>query len=57
MKHLYSVRQTYANGKKETVKLKLRNLDEAIKYVKAINSQTTMKAEILKERKVLFEYC
>ena len=56
MKHLYTVEWTYANGKKERVKLKARNLDEAIKYVTSINSQTTMTARILKERKVMWEY-
>lgn len=56
MKHNYYVEWTYANGKKEKVKLHVRNLDEAIRYVKAINSQTTMTARILKERKVLWEY-
>ena len=56
MKHLYTVEWTYANGRKERVKLKARNLDEAIKYVTSINSQTTMTARILKERKVMWEY-
>ena len=57
MKHIYYVEWTYPNGKTEKVKLQARNLDDAIKYVKAINSQTTMRARILKERKVLWEYC
>lgn len=56
MKHLYTVEWTYANGKKERVKLTARNLDDAKKYVMAINKQTSMTARILKERKVLWEY-
>ena len=57
MKHLYTIRWTYPNGKVDKVRLQLRNLDEAIKYVNSINSQTRMSAEILKERKVVYRYC
>ena len=56
IKHRYTIRWTYANGKTENVKLSVRNLDDAIKYVNAINSQSSMKAEILKDRKVLWTY-
>lgn len=56
VKNKYTVRWTYANGKQEKVILKVRNLEEAIRYVEKINSQTTMRAEILKERKVVWEY-
>lgn len=57
MKHLYTIRWTYPNGKTEKVRLQLRNLQDAIKYVNGINRQTNMSAEILKERKVLYRYC
>lgn len=56
MKKRYSVRWTYANGKKETVVLQVRNIQDAIRYVNSINSQTSMKAEILRERKVVWTY-
>lgn len=56
MKHRYVVEWKYANGKKERVILQVRNLDAAIEYVTKINSQTTMSARILKERKVVWEY-
>ena len=52
----YVVEWTYANGRTDRVKLQVRNLDEAIQYVSKINSQTSMKARILKERKVVWEY-
>ena len=55
-KHLYTIRWTYPNGRTEKVKLQLRNVEEAIRYVNAINMQTNMTAEILKERKVLYRY-
>lgn len=56
MKKRYSVRWIYANGKKEKVILQVKCLEDAIKYVKSINSQTNMKAEILSERKVVWTY-
>lgn len=56
MKHLYTILWTYPNGRTEKVKLKVRCLDEAIKYVNSINSQSSMRAEILKERKVVYKY-
>lgn len=56
MKHTYYVRWTYANGKTEKVKLQARNLQDAIKYVESINRQTSMTAQILKERRVMWEY-
>lgn len=56
MKKRYTIRWTYANGKTENVKLQVRNLQDAIKYVNSINSQTSMKAEILCERKVVYTY-
>lgn len=55
-KKRYTVRWTYANGKTERLTLQVRNLQDAIKYVNGINSQTTMKAEILCERKVVWTY-
>lgn len=56
MKHEYYVKWIYANGKTEKVKLRVRNLDQAIEYVMKINKQTSMTAQIIKERKVLWEY-
>ena len=53
---MYSVRWTYSNGRKETVRLQVRTLQDAIRYVDSINSQTNMKAEILRERKVVWTY-
>lgn len=56
MKKRYSVRWTYPNGRKETIVLQVRNIQDAIKYVESINSQTHMTAEILRERKVVWTY-
>lgn len=56
MKHLYTIRWKYPNGKTDKVKLQLRNINEAITYVNSINKQTRMTAEILKERKVIYKY-
>lgn len=56
MKKRYSVRLTHANGKKERIILQVRNLEDAIKFVNGINSQTTVQAEILSERKVVWSY-
>ena len=56
MKARFVVEWTYANGKTEKVKIQARNTDDAIRYVEGINKQTTMKARILKERKVVWEY-
>ena len=56
MKHVYTIRWTYPNGRTEKVRLNVRCLDDAIKYVNAINSQSSMRAEILKERKVVYKY-
>lgn len=56
MKKRYSVRLTYANGKKERIILQVRNLEDAIRYVEKLNSQTNTTAEILCERKVVYTY-
>ena len=57
MKKRYIVEFEYANGKRDRHNLTVRNLDEAIKFVKSINRQTSMKARILAERRVVWEYC
>lgn len=56
MKKRYSVRLTHANGKKERIILQVRNLEDAIRFVEKLNSQTTVQAEILSERKVVWSY-
>ena len=55
-KKRYSVRLTHINGKTERIVLQVRNLQDAIKFVNGINSQTHSKAEILCERKVVWSY-
>lgn len=56
MKKRYSVRLTHANGKQERIVLQVRRLEDAIRYVEKMNSQTSTKAEILCERKVVYTY-
>lgn len=53
---VFVIKQTYPNGKTEKIRLKARTWDDAVKYVNGINSQTSMRAEILKERKVVYKY-
>ena len=55
-KKRYSVRLTHINGKVERIILQVRNLQEAIKFVESMNSQTNSTAEILCERKVVWRY-
>lgn len=55
-KKQYVIKWTYPNGRTEKVKLNVRSLDDAIRYVNGINSQSSMHAEILKERKVIYKY-
>lgn len=57
MKKRYIVEFEYANGRKDRHNLTVRNLDEAIKFVNSINRQTSMKARIYAERRVVWEYC
>ena len=47
----FKIMLTYANGKTETISVKLASLNDAYVYCQKINAETTMTAQIVGQKK------